>query len=479
MASFQDLQWDILGAVSERLSIKHLAAFSRTSKFVRSAAEPVLYREISFQWNKTENKHAPVHLLLRCVASRPELALLIKRLEFRGEKPFDWWKNRPSGFYRLPQTPSRSVWISVSDPDPDSDHDPDHDLDHKPDFTSTEMAVTKQLIRSLQLPVASAERNWLRGLRRGQVDVFIALLLSQTFNLHHLRLDFDFQRETSFLQSLINHPALGSQKPHFAALTHVKLSPDVLDAEFMFSGPFDLGRNMPLFSLPSIKSIGMPFPPRNMAWQNDSPSQSSITSLTLYQTQLFKGTLGPLLRTTPSLRSLRFHVLYATGSLIYKQFGKLSQPLAWVKESLEHLVVSVEFTSLHLLYIQHSPAHVLERLAWLKDFKQLRSLEIPMITLGGWTAKPSEKLDDFLPPMLNHLSLTDHFISGEIDDWSDTTFWHLMKGFVEEKKSGALELKSISLTFDFLFIDCNRESLDELKNMCECAGMKCDILTQD
>ena len=74
------------------------------------------------------------------------------------------------------------------------------------------------LISSLHLP---AEGFWLRELYRGGVDVYIALLLSQTLNLCHLRLDSDFQHETSFVGAILKKAAAMSQKPRLEVLEHI------------------------------------------------------------------------------------------------------------------------------------------------------------------------------------------------------------------------------------------------------------------
>lgn len=64
------------------------------------------------------------------------------------------------------------------------------------------MKLMVSLLSSLHLP---AEDLWLRDLYRGEVDIFITHLLSQTLKLRRLCLDSDFQRGTCFILKKVCH----------------------------------------------------------------------------------------------------------------------------------------------------------------------------------------------------------------------------------------------------------------------------------
>lgn len=92
--------------------------------------------------------------------------MLIEKLDFGGLKPREAIA-RPYGFeiYRLAEY-STSIWDSES----------------RSSFSATEMDAIEESILAVGL---CSEDLWLRELRRGEADVFVALLLPRLFAASH------------------------------------------------------------------------------------------------------------------------------------------------------------------------------------------------------------------------------------------------------------------------------------------------------
>lgn len=155
------------------LSKKELSIVSRTWKRLRSIIEPILYREITWQWQKDPAQQPPIHLLVRTIISRPSLVMYIENLDLGGVKPRTAWKEYPWSDSYLLAGPSSSVW----------------DADSQSSFRSTEMHAIEDLLLSLS---PSSKDLWLKVLKRGDVDISIALLLSYLPSLQCLTLGSDF-----------------------------------------------------------------------------------------------------------------------------------------------------------------------------------------------------------------------------------------------------------------------------------------------
>lgn len=353
--------------------------------------------------------------------------------------------------------------------------------DKESDFTSADMIIVAALISSLNL---SAEDLWLEGLHRGEVDVFIALLLSQTPNLRHLRLDSDFQRETGFVGFVLKAAAAMSQKPRLKTIEHIDFSSDIGNDRDITYHDADFDQILPLFSIPSIKSVRMALPAKNIIWPSQKVPKSSLTSLILHHTQLSEEMLGQILLATPSLRLLQYHSWFdiaswgRLGRAHWEYFDcvKLSQSLACVQRSLEHLVISVHFISLQTDIALGGFRGMVGKLDTLHGFKDLLSLEIPTIVLLGWTAESPRKLGDFLPPSLRHLCLTDDLHELGEDEWGDEALLPLIQEFLEESEFGTLELESISLLLNHGQTEWCEEARTKLKTMCERAHIQCSVV---
>ncbi len=188
MAYLEELPQELFYMVLSYLPTRDLSSLSRTSKAHRAIVEPIVYREIRWESKDVKDHPPPVHLLLRSLLNRPELASHINCLALCCRKP---WIN-----YRF-----RAVWTK----------------EDKPDFSTSEMERIIALIVSLQFV---AQNFWISALMRGEVDIFIALLISLSTNLQRLHLCDDYRAATTFIAVVLEKVLVGNSLPALANTKH-------------------------------------------------------------------------------------------------------------------------------------------------------------------------------------------------------------------------------------------------------------------
>lgn len=148
-----------------------------------------------------------------------------------------------------------------------------------------------------------------------------------------------------------------SQKLRLEVLEHIEYSSDDINSDPDITyHDVDLDQILPLFSFPSIRSVRMALPVKNIVWPSQKAPISSLTSLILHHTQLSEEMLGHLLLATPSLQYHSWSNIDSEERLErphweYLDSAKLGQSLACVKGSLKHLGISVRFISLQTMLL--------------------------------------------------------------------------------------------------------------------------------
>ena len=243
MASFSNLPLELFQQTVNHLPQKDPSIVSRTSKNIRAAAECLLYREIAWEWQKDASTQPPVYLLLRTILSRPNLAAYVEKLSLRGKKPRKLWvKCKWRRRFEIAAGPSIPMW----------------EAGDEPPFTVTEMAALRQVV-SLQDRLW--EKDWLRQIVRGGVDVFIALLISRLSSLRSLLLDSDLARDTSFLRTVFENSMLSGTYSSFPFLKHITYSGDTTSNADVTYHTLDLSLVLPLFYIESLASLTLSLPP--------------------------------------------------------------------------------------------------------------------------------------------------------------------------------------------------------------------------
>lgn len=356
MANFEKQPRELLHMVLRHLSREDLSALSCTSKQYRSLVEPTLYREICWtNANRRPWSQLPVHLLLRSLLSRPELASHIHFLAMCCKKTHIWIRKKT------------------------------------PYFMSTELERIKSLISSFHF---TAEKVWISALHRGDLDLFIALLISQSTNLRRLHLFKDYLMNTRFIGAILENAVAANS---LCCLEHVQYGEDVPSADGF--APYDsIGYCQvgPLFSISTMKSIRMSLLNLDILWLGPNVPVSGLKSLVLHHSQVSEEDLGKLLLATPSLKSLEYQPWISVNEFPpspkqrweYFDCTQLSYSLAHLQGSLERLFISIHFFSKRRPNIGIDGwkfRGVSGKLKTLRDFDKLSSLTIPTTLLSDWT----------------------------------------------------------------------------------------------
>jgi len=412
---FGKLPLELREAILVDIAKVDLSALSCTSKWMRDVIEPNLYRDTVWDWGYPDLNPPPVHLLVRTLLIRPTLSTYVKSVDFTGDKHYFSYHRNP---INVPFGPTRSVWT----------------VENVPDFSKQEMRLAINLILSLGLP---AVEEWLRQLKRGDVDVFVALLLAQSYNWRRLRLNF----------------------------AHV---PE-------------------MFCLSSIQNIRMAPPAYSIPWtEQNSPMALKLTSLVLHHTQLSEINLGYLLRASPKLKSLEFHPWYDLdsnyrqrgGHQIYLDCVNLNTSLAFVRASLEHLVINIGFGPHRRVLAPFEG--IIGKFDGLQHFEKLSSLEIPATILLGWdldqwTPEIRRTLADVMPPNLSHLCFTDHLTH----PWKDDYLPSLIEEYLKPRFTSQPCMDTMSLKLHLPGTPWSADALTRLHCLCKQANVLCCILFQE
>lgn len=361
MAGLYRLPQELLQMILTHLQRKDLSALSCTSKHLRPLVEPTLYREICWKQRDVTNHHPPAHLLLRTLLSRKELAFHINHIAVCCVKPDHAF------------TPFRSIWKQG-----------------KPDFSDDDMDRTKSQIFSLGF----INESWVANVVRGNVDIFIGLLILLSTNLRRLQLDLDFQKGSGFIGDALEKAAVENW---LHLLEQVEYGNDLNRTQDVeLHRIVDYRQIKPLFSIPSLRSLSMSLPAGNISWlPGPKVPLSGLRSLVLHHSQLTPENLETILIATPSLKSLRYEAwIFAYMPLdpsmhAWRFFdcGELTRALYHVQESLEDLFISVRFLLTDDVAVTDDELEdfrgSIGKLDNLLYFKRLAKLTIPATLLSG------------------------------------------------------------------------------------------------
>ena len=403
IAHLEILPIELFQMILDYLRTKDLSAISRTSKHHRALVEPVLYRKIHWEpalsW--PDERAPPVHLLLRSILIRPELASYIDEFKFCLRAPSFQFCKYPC------------LWSHWKKPSP----------------TSTEMTRVRSLIRSFQF---ASEGVWLSRLKLGEVDVFIALIISQSTRLRRILLDDPLDDSNPCLLGEVLDKALSMN--FLCALEHVEYSNNFNDPHIDHQLIKSNYRAIhPLFSFPSLKRLRMSIPHEDTRWLNADIPTTGLKSLILHNSQVSVQTLGILLKATPSLTFLRYDTWINIDKVPhspkepweYFDCHQLDRVLAPLQSTLKELRISLNFFSDGLIYIDPMAKFrgTTGKLETLGNFGQLTNLRMPTTLLSGWVEAAEDwsmENDDYygieelpphmarlLPPCLVDLVLSD------------------------------------------------------------------------
>lgn len=379
------------------LSTRNLSALSLTSTYHRSCTEPTLYKEIC--WNPRDldimwpQYHwAPVHLLLRTLMSRPELAFYTRGFTINCRRP------RNGASHSI-------IWRCG---------EPEYSMDH--------MKRATALIKSLNLLKVE---KWLIDLRRGEVDLFLGLLFSMFTNLRRFHLSIDYQHacKVYFSQMLErsvvknSHCALETVE-YGGCGTICEVLNDPLD-ELRSQSAIDMRQVDLLFSIPTLKHISMSLPDQLL---KPSFLLADLSSLDIHHSTVSPSGLGRILLATPCLKSLKYDAWidvngYSPDARRRRELldcDELGRELAHVKSTIEELYISVQIfctpesikaREIRFPTIEHGKFRGASgKVGTLRDFTKLKSLTMPTALIADWTPiRKSYRSLMFLPPKIANL----------------------------------------------------------------------------
>lgn len=403
MAGLSHLPQELFCLILTFLPRKALLALCFTSKYCRALVEPGLYRDIRWDENNhpRRDRNPPFHLLFRSLLNRPELASYIHEFEICCRKPCRAFESYDH------------IWRKKSD---------------TPEFTSSDMEQTTSLIDSLHF---CTKDKWISSLERGEPDLFIALIIWQSTNLRSITLDNDYMGGTPFVGDVLEKAAAANSLSFLKSIEYSNdLEPPNVDAEAR-QEQVDFRQIIPLLSVPSVTSLSMSLPSRDVSWLNSRIPTSALTSLHLDYCQLSEQNLGRLLLATPCLRWLEYNAwinvdhVPAPPKRPWEHFdcAEFGRSLAHVQENLEDLDVSINFFFKRSGLNDDSSKFrgIAGKLEILRDFRKLQRLSIPTTFLSGWTPEVENfdkleglpaRLADILPiNSLVYLDLSDETYS--------------------------------------------------------------------
>lgn len=464
MSAFATLPEELWEMILSPLEKTDVSAISRCCKRLRERTIPHLYEIIDWTWNSdpalAEPCNPPIHLLLRSLVETRHLGSYVQCLQFNG------WKNIGSIWQkRSPGT----IWERG-----------------KPKCTADELQALKGYVHEVQLP---SETLWITELEIGNVDVFVALVLSQLCNLRTLKLGVDFHVDTPFLALLFKRALFSSPPPAgfstFVDLQHVHFVPMKMD--MMPRKAFiDADQVTSLFYLPAIQSIQavLYLKRHKFTWPgHNRPYALTLTTLVLPRCEADGTTLLHLLSASPNLHTLRYDYACnidpprkSMGDVLF-DFAKLGRALGQVQTTLTQLSLSIDFYS----HTCGDPSNRIDnwslknRLGDLQGFVHLQALSIPFVILFGLAQTPwsVEKLDGLLPRSIRRLCLKDDLSSWDDYEWSPAACLERLEDFLTDRKGTAPQLERLDLELRESHVwDWGEDMEAGLRDLCEGQGVQ-------
>ena len=214
MIGFSTLPEELILSILHYLQIADLLSLSLVCKVLQRIAIPRIYRDVNWTWDEDAKDDSTVQSFLRSILERPQLALMVKHIQFRGFKFSDW------------------LHLELGD--------------HV-------MQLARNIIARVGYPIAD---KWMFGLQYGSLVVIIALVLSQLPNLESLEVGRFFLDETLFCElfhhAAVSSPLRESSFPAFRSLQIIKYSGAPYLARLADA---NLDRILPLFYLPSLRTL--------------------------------------------------------------------------------------------------------------------------------------------------------------------------------------------------------------------------------
>jgi hypothetical protein len=451
----RDSLWDRLGEhlsdmVMQLLSPADLLALCLVSKASRSAAEPFLYSKIEWTW--LDDQPPPIAAFLRTILRRPELAAYVRSVALVGDNLFIW----RSGTY-MTYRKEYVLLIPILGWD------------------------LNDAVEAIEMTGVPYTHRWGQKLRRGTIDAFVALLLSQLHQLRHLVLGPNFTRQAELLGMFLNSALCRKGDYRLPTFQYLQAVTYELVDEV---SPRMYGRYtadvLPFFYLPEVQHLSVSLDnPATLNWpMNMPPDPSKITSLTL---DLIREThLSRLLSATPGLKTLRWGWFHSSGyrheaNMPLVDLTKAGAALIHVRNTLKELTISAihdwgDYIDSPLLDIKGS-------LKVLVDFCQLEKLEIPLhFLVASFIPATGIQLKDVVPRHIQWLIINDNLEDQEEQNkWDDKALYNAIALWLQNSSVPKPNLRTISLLLNQTKVYWGPRMRQALTELCDQCGFEAKI----
>ena len=431
---------EIFLSIFQSLLPPDLCAVCLACRTLRSLAEPSLYSRIHWTWMDTRSP--PIILLLRSILSRPQLAAHIRALVLDGD---NFGRTRDGG-----QPPTVPV-------------------------TTAELDKPIAFIKKFNVPY---EDLWIQKLQWGEMDAFIALLLSQLSNLRYLHLDCNFAKVSRIvgmvLRSALCEP-VDRGLSTFQRLRDISFS--IRSGLFRKDEVYTMADVLPFFYLSTVRSISASIGnPVAFAWPaQHAPTCSALTSLDL--TSIRESHLRHILSCTTGLKKLRWEWFYR-GDLRDRflspiiDLDRIVEAISPVRRTLTELTITAWCAMVRaegpLLTIKGSMAAIV-------NFESLKRVEVPQPFLMGFSPSTGYPLDHVIPRNIESLIITDDLTANKGNELHDLTVLLRIRSWLESWRATTPHLGSLSLSLKITKDEWDSMMRSELRQLAIEAGVSVKI----
>lgn len=432
---------EVLQLFLKPLSSSDLHSCCLVSRNLRRVAEPLLYS--GFRWEWLESRPPPIGLLLRSILQRPELATHIRNLALTGHT-----------FYAP------------------------HFRGTVPKITSSEEELDL-FIAAVQQTGVPFVNLWVRHLRLGTMDAFVALLVYLLSNVTSLHLGPNFTKETQLL-GLVLRSALRESfnRQTFSHLRDVSVNmwvdtrrdQNVKNTEDMLA----------FFYLPDIRRLSASIEnPDVFTWPlRELPNPAKLSSLDL--TAIREVHLGQILSVTKGIETLSWEwyhnpALRDPFNTPIIDLTQIASALSTVQGTLRNLTITAACDT-GWAEPEFPRLSITGSLAALRDFKTLRKLSVPLPLLLGFYPDPSRRLEHLLPQGLEHLTISDDLRLHEEYLWDDHALLRVVESWLQNRKIYAPKLQKLGLLLRETDDEWGPTERAELRSVCARVQVEADIV---
>lgn len=398
MAGFSDLPLDLLPYILDYLSKSEYNSLVRVCRSLHKAVIPYLFRHITFKANRSRACARQLAQLLRTLLDQPQLASRVESFSLFGPHTC-WSKYNPWPESTEPFT--ANLW----------------GLEGCTTLSKAQMIFASNQFYQL---VDHEMHKSLAQFRGRSKDALATLVLTRFTNLTSLELGDGFLMYSLFLPQIMQRaPRL------FPQLTHIVLGDRVPDPMNTIAY-MDLDLIRPVFYIPTIQTFEWRMTqPWQFDWkQASAPWNESITTLHLFRANISRALLAEFLSAVPNLKRFCYqHEVPFQDSIpnrvplaMFTNLPGLNHALSRVQDTLEEveLRMKVDPRPLTMQQVQDRAVDfppIQGTLSILKHMRNLRNIDIPMVTILGWFPAFATRLHEVVPASVEDLTLSDDLLS--------------------------------------------------------------------